>query len=323
MKKLTTMFLIIFAAVCTMCSVACNSSDTGKKEDDYPNNASQGLEFKLSSDESYYSLEGIGICMDEEIVIPSMFKGKPVKVIAEEALENSDGVKKIIVPDSVIKIEDSAFIECRELIEVRLPDSLTTIPESCFRMCYKLETVNIPSSLKKIGNVAFVSTAIKEIEIPDSVTLFGDSIFQYCSSLRRVVLPSGMTAIPNQMFLECENLSDIVLPQGIKKIGSESFGFCKNLKEIVIPDDTETIEGLAFLGCGIEKITIGKSVKHIAGGSFSSCSALSSVIFKNLKGWTVSYSDITEQIPEVGLSDVKKAAEYLTTDYPGYSWQRA
>ena len=113
MKKLTTMFLIIFAAVCTMCSVACNSSDTGKKEDDYPNNASHGLEFKLSSDESYYSLKGIGICMDEEIVIPSVFRGKPVKVIAEKALENSEGVKKITVPDSVIKIEDSAFLRAK------------------------------------------------------------------------------------------------------------------------------------------------------------------------------------------------------------------
>ena len=218
MKKFPLMFLLsVIAAACLFFAVACKSSEKVEKEGDEPKSASQGLDYKLSSDESYYTLTGIGICMDEEIVIPSVFRGKSVKAIAEKALSDSSDVKKITVPDSVIKIGASAFISCKELVEVRLPDSLTEIPESCFRMCYKLESVNIPSSLKKIGDMAFLSTAIKEIEIPDSVTKIGSSTFQYCSSLQRVVLPGSITEIPDQMFIDCNNLSDLVLPQGGKK----------------------------------------------------------------------------------------------------------
>ena len=82
-------------------------------------NASQGLEYELSADNSYYTLTGLGACLDESVVIPSALNGKPVKVIAENAFKNCSEIKEITIPDSVTRIGKEAFLSCAELQKVR------------------------------------------------------------------------------------------------------------------------------------------------------------------------------------------------------------
>ena len=99
-----------------------------------------------------------------------------VKVIGSDAFSNRKlcgGIKKIIVPDSVTKIERNAFSGCSDMIEIRLPDHLDEIADSTFYNCSSLKTINIPQSVKTIGKNAF----------------------WYCRSLTELVIPNGVQEI--------------------------------------------------------------------------------------------------------------------------------
>jgi hypothetical protein len=101
---------------------------------------SEGLEYTLSEDESYYIVTGIGSCIDAEIIIPYLYEGKPVKEIAPYAfadlLEQAaavfrfraasvpsftvDDILSVSIPDSVTLIGEGAFSGCDGLTEIRL-----------------------------------------------------------------------------------------------------------------------------------------------------------------------------------------------------------
>ena len=85
--------------------------------------------------------------------------------------------EELVVPQSVIAIEDGAFefmdfkqliigarilelplcicCGCDELTSVRLPETIVTIGHSAFRFCGKLSNINIPDSVHTIGKLAF------------------------------------------------------------------------------------------------------------------------------------------------------------------------
>ena len=79
---------------------------------------SKGLHFMLDSDGESYSVVGIGTASDKDIVIPSIFKGKPVKSIAQGAF------------DYIVTNEQRSMWD-------------------------KISSVKIPSSIKSIGKYAF------------------------------------------------------------------------------------------------------------------------------------------------------------------------
>ena len=70
--------------------------------------ASEGLEYKLSGDGTYYFVKGIGSCTDTDIVIPDTYEGKPVKEIGERAFEGSS-ITSVMVGSNVTRIGYSAF----------------------------------------------------------------------------------------------------------------------------------------------------------------------------------------------------------------------
>lgn len=46
---------------------------------------SENLDYIISEDESYYILRGVGLCADRRMVIPSTYRGLPVKEIGDRA----------------------------------------------------------------------------------------------------------------------------------------------------------------------------------------------------------------------------------------------
>ncbi len=63
---------------------------------------SHGLEYKLSSENDYYIVTGIGTCKDHDIVIPGTHNGLPVKVI--DGLEIA-GADSIVISEGIEIVE--------------------------------------------------------------------------------------------------------------------------------------------------------------------------------------------------------------------------
>ena len=66
-------------------------------------------------------------------------------------------VKKIVIPNSVTRINQSTFVNCHGLISVMIPDSVMSIGSWAFSYCNELMSMTIPDSVEFIGYHTFDS----------------------------------------------------------------------------------------------------------------------------------------------------------------------
>ena len=245
-----------------------------------PATGSLGLEFTLNSDKASYSVKR-GTCTDAEIVIPSVYNGKPVTSIADEAFSYSGLLTRITIPNSVTSIGMYAFQYCNRLTSITIPDSVTSIENFALLGCKSLTSVTIHNGVTIIGNRMFAGcTSLTSVTIPDSVTTIGDVAFGGCTSLASITIPHSVTSIGSQAFSNCTSLTSITIPNSIKSIGDYTFNGCTSLISITIPDSIKSIGNLAFSNCiSLTSITIPNSVKSIGISAFSDCTSLKNVYY--------------------------------------------
>ena len=168
-----------------------------------------------------------------------------------------------VIPASVTKISDHAFLSCNDLV------SITFAPSS---------------SLKRIEWWSFAYTGINSITIPASVTYLGDSMFVGCTNLpaNGVQFEAGSQWYPTGSDLNCSDVSGgaVTIPSGITRIRAFSFFKCTALTSITMAcNDIVRIEGHAFYGSGLRSVTIPSSVTVIGTSAFHDSVSLSSVDF--------------------------------------------
>lgn len=74
----------------------------------------QGLDFVLSQDGTYYSVQGKGTATTKNIIVPQSYNNKPVKRIATSAFSQSD-IESIIIPTTCEVVHAYAFNKCDNL----------------------------------------------------------------------------------------------------------------------------------------------------------------------------------------------------------------
>lgn len=94
--------------------------DCGKK-------TSSNLDFKLCIDDNgdgYIRIEGIGECLDRDIVLPLKMAGFPVREIAKNAFKGNKTIRSVALHDEIKKVGSSAFADCENLYTILLPVGL-------------------------------------------------------------------------------------------------------------------------------------------------------------------------------------------------------
>ena len=128
----------------------------------------------------------------------------------EEEAFMGDAIKSITLPNSITKIGDYAFQNCRQLVSITLPNSIASIPLCAFEGCTNLKDVIIPNSVTKIYESAFAAcSGLVNIIIPNNVTFIGQSAFNGCSSITSITIPSNVTTICMYAFLDCGSLESV------------------------------------------------------------------------------------------------------------------
>jgi len=179
------------------------------------------------------------ITTNSEVIIKG-YTGNPVNVQIPATI---DGYP-------VVRIEEDAFYDCTNLVNMTLPEGLTTIGAAAFGDCYNLRNIVIPSTVTNIGDYAFVGcTNLTEITIPAGVTYLADGVFSYCSGLTRVIVPEGVTSLGEELFYECTGLLSVTIPISVTNIGAATFGDCSSLTELSIPSGVRRIGEYAFSCC--------------------------------------------------------------------------
>ena len=99
------------------------------------------------------------------------------------------GCKNTIIPNSVTRIEDSAFYNCWGLASIEIPNSVISIRDHAFLGCIGLTSIEIPNSVISIGYCAFFCCrSLTSVTIPDSITNIGSAAFDGCNGLTSVTI---------------------------------------------------------------------------------------------------------------------------------------
>lgn len=173
-------------------------------------------------------------------------------------------ISKVILPESILRIGDSAFRNCKSLAEIKLPSGLIEIGANAFRGCRALTNITIPDNVAQIGENVFCNCrSLEAINLsPDNsgFVLDGDilydrektTIFGVCGTIRRASICSGITAIDYMIFYGCDNLERITIPEGVRSVSGLLLRYCPNLVEIAIPSSVTDI----FMFHNSGKVTI-------------------------------------------------------------------
>ena len=100
-------------------------------------------------------LKAPGIPEMSEIRIPAEIAGMPVRIIGKSAFAFCCGLRKVMLPDSVVFVGPSAFKGCENLEEAVLSAGLSGIGALAFCRCVRLRQVTIPAELSSIENNSF------------------------------------------------------------------------------------------------------------------------------------------------------------------------
>lgn len=140
------------------------------------------------------------------------------------SFSNCVKLEKVVLPDTLKKIDSMTFSGCESLKEIILPDSVTEVGYKAFQNCTALSGVTLSAGLKTIGSEAFYGCeALESIEVPEGTETIERYAFAECTALRTVVLPESLQVIQSYAFSGCGSLAEIELPVGLTELGDDAF----------------------------------------------------------------------------------------------------
>ena len=128
-----------------------------------------------------------------------------------------------------------------KLKSILLPNSIVTINNYCFSKCYSLTEINIPNSVTAIGGVAFYGCGLTSLVIPESIKKIGNGAFYGNSHLMEVFfLGSEKPEIRSNAFDYCHSALTLYVPN------KETYGNASNMVQYVsFPTSTYAYTGMA------------------------------------------------------------------------------
>ena len=247
--------------------------------------------------------------------------------IPENFMKGCNNLIAIDYPDSIKRIEASAFAGCSKL-DIEIKETITYIGDNAFSMCHNLSGELILPQISHLGKYAFLGTCFKSINLEDSsLTSLEEGVFSKMWGLKSIHLPRGLKSIGDKAFEGCVNLHDINIPSSVCGFGKKSFsnsairilhlehycienipeGLCQDMTELCYVKLPSSIKGIgpnAFNGCcSLIEINIPPSVKEIPKGAFHGCRNLVSVYLPN-------------SIKEIGARAFCNCSELKTINIP-------
>lgn len=211
--------------------------------------------------------------------------------------------ERYVIPESIVAIGDGAFEECEGLKSVMIPDSVKIIGSSAFSYS-GLEHVSGMKNVTEIGSCAFEGTFLEEITLSSSVERISEMAFERCG-IRSISLNEGLKGIGGNAFCYCPELEQIFIPESVEYIGAGAFQGCAKLERFevaegntkyisvddvlfgkdmsvlcaypagkrkaayFIPEGTKHIDSYAFTGTQLYEIYAPNSLRTIGGSAFS------------------------------------------------------
>ena len=138
----------------------------------------------------------------------------------------------VVFPETLVAIQQEAFMNCTSLISLTLPASITSIGKDAFRNCSKLAELNINSDIvgSSFYGYSFTGSPITTVNMNETVTEIGPYAF-YGTSISSILIPANVIAIGSFAFSGNLTLTSVSFaPNSKLQTIDNSFNSCKNLK---------------------------------------------------------------------------------------------
>lgn len=219
----------------------------------------------------------------EIIRVPIGYKGKfklpnSVKKIGQRAFQDCKGLTNIEFPSNVTEIGDYAFDDCKGLTNLVIPSNISSVGSRAFSRCSGLTNVEIqtPTNVKFSSYVFSGCKKLKSFEIPTHITKLPDGFFSNCSSFENFEIPSYITSIGNNAFSSCSGMTYVIIPKSVTAIGNGAFSSCSGLTNIIIPENVSFLGDGAFSNCKNLNVLVDNSKKNVEynTSTFQGCKSL-------------------------------------------------
>lgn len=269
-----------------------NNRDSGWSERiSFTRETEPGFTFSLRN-RSEYDVTGLG-SLEGDIVIPEVYRGKPVTGIGDKAFANKSAIRSVTLGKNIVRIGSmafsnssierivfsegltsigaSAFAHCRNLEgEIVLPAGVAELGSNAFNYCRKITGIKLSGALKTIPDFAFGDcNGLTELTIPNGVESIGTSAFTGCTAISSVTFGSNLQSIGENAFYGCTSITKAEFGGQLETIGTGAFANCTKLKEATIPDRTTSIGKSAFEGCkALDEVSLGRGIETIGESAF-------------------------------------------------------
>lgn len=242
-------------------------------------------------------------CVEIPKTIINNEKTYQVTGISKGAFNNLTNLNKVIIPNSIIIIEEAAFAGCSNLFEVKFESDskLSTINKEAFKGCSSLKTISLPKSIASIGEGVFNGCSnLEEITIPfigkDKYNINQSNGRQFGHIFGKDIYNKSYEA--SQLWYwdtktSTGGISKYYLPISLKKVtvlggyGDSRDGIilplwafenCKFIETIVLPNNTKTLSEKSFYNCvNLRSVNV-DSVTGIHFLAFWNCSSLQKIL---------------------------------------------
>lgn len=183
---------------------------------------------------------------ESEVTIPSKIAGKKVTIIGNKTFKDNHNIKKVIMPDTVKKIEYAAFKNCSKLKKITLSDNLVRIGSVAFEECTSLEKINLPAKVERIEYAAFKNCKkLGKVGMSAGVTQIPEECFMGCKSLKSFQF-GGIDEIQLRSFADCEGLAGELDLSKVSEVGLGAFDNCTNITGVKFADTLQILGGIAY-----------------------------------------------------------------------------
>ena len=187
--------------------------------------------------------------------ITSIEINSKTKIICDRTFSSCSNLEEVILPSTLVSIEEYAFYNCKKLSNINISSTLKHIGAYAFYNCDLLTSIILPTGFETIGDSAFQSCdKLSVVVISDTVKSIGNFAFNYCSELVTINFGNSLETIGDEAFANCSKLENFTLPSTLKEISRAAFSSCSSLTEVMIPSSVTKMGAQVFEYCS--KLTI-------------------------------------------------------------------
>ena len=205
------------------------------------------------------SYNGFSYEIQNEKVVITGYNGAETKLTIPAQIDSK----------SVIKIENNAFKDNKNLTSVIIGEGIEDVGESAFENCTSLATITLPKTISHIGKNAIFNTAYyndkanwklkretvdtninigsgtqetipwEDIVAPTLQYLYLGTALIECEYSGRYRIKQGTTVIADYAFVASTEAKSIEFPQSLIAIGKYAFDGCVSLEDFNIPENVD------------------------------------------------------------------------------------